>query len=163
MKRDVHEPFPKVERIIKFSKDDIRKNSDFTSVDESKIIDKKWQDCDALVITDGNTIYQYAEEIPVVVYRCSEEAMVMPSSRLNAFIKSITVSKVDFGKCFSLSYKRDMKAEDTGPNTVAYFTDNTGRVIAIQQYDILRFLQNKPDLVISNEGLLIFFTEKEIS
>lgn len=163
MKRDSYEPFPKVERIVEFSEDDIRENTDVTSVSESLINYKTWQKFaeNALVITDGNTIYQYAEEFPIVVYRCSEDAMVMPSSRLNAFIESITVSTADHGKRFSLD-KRDMKGEYTGPDTVAYFTDNTGRVIAIQQHDIFKFLQNKPNLVISNEGLLVFFTKKTI-
>lgn len=163
MKRDAFEPFPKVERIVEFSEEDFRENTGVTSFDESLINDETWQEFadNALVITDGNTIYQYAEEFPIVVYRCSEDAEVMPSSRLNAFIESIAVSTANLGKHFSLD-KRDMKWEYTGPDTVAYFTDNTGRVIAIQQYDISRLLMKKPNLVISYEGLLVFFTEKEI-
>jgi hypothetical protein len=163
MKRDAFKSFPKVERIVEFSEKDVRKNTDVTSVDDSLISGKAWQKFaeNALVITDGHTIYQYAEEFPIVVYRCSEDAMLMPSRRLNAFIESITVSTADLGKHFWLE-RNDMKWEYTGPDTVAYFTDNTGRVIAIQQNDIFRFLLNKPNLVISNEGLLIFFTEKSI-
>lgn len=163
MKKDVFKPFPKVERIVEFTEEDFRENLGVTLFDESLIKDETWQEFsdNALVITDGNTIYQYAEEFPIVVYRCSEDAMVMPSSRLNTFIESITVSTADLGKYFSLD-KRDMKWEYTGHDTVAYFTDNTGRCIAIQQNDIFRFLLKKPNLVISKEGLLVFFTERTI-
>lgn len=123
MKREVFEPFPKVERIVEFSEEDIRENTCVTSVDESLITDKNWQEFadNALVFTACNTVYQYAEEFPIVVYRCSEDAMVMPKSRLNSFIRSITVSTADRGKRFSLN-KRNMEWEYTGPDTVAYFT-----------------------------------------
>ena len=163
MKREVFEPFPKVERIVEFSEEDIRENTCVTSVDESLITDKNWQEFadNALVFTACNTVYQYAEEFPIVVYRCSEDAMVMPKSRLNSFIRSITVSTADRGKRFSLN-KRNMEWEYTGPDTVAYFTKNTGERIAILQYDIFRFLLRKPNLVISNEGLMVFFTKREI-
>ena len=74
MKREVFEPFPKVERIVEFSEEDIRENTCVTSVDESLITDKNWQEFadNALVFTACNTVYQYAEEFPIVVYRCSE-------------------------------------------------------------------------------------------
>lgn len=163
MKKDIFEPFPMVERIVEFTEEDFRENLDVTCCHESSIKDETWQRFadNALVITNGNTIYQYAEEFPIVVYQCSEDAMVMPSSRLNTFIESIAVSTADLGKRFSLD-KRDMKWEYTGPDTVAYFTNNNGRCIAIQQYDIFRFLLKKPNLVISKEGLLVFFTERTI-
>lgn len=44
MKREVFEPFPKVERIVEFSEEDIRENTCVTSVDESLITDKNWQE-----------------------------------------------------------------------------------------------------------------------
>lgn len=163
MKRDAFEPFPKVERIVEFSEEDFRENTGVTSCDENLINDETWQEFadNALVLIDGNTVYQYAEEFPIVVYRCSEDAGVMPSSRLNSFIESITVSTADLGKRFSLN-KREMEWEYTGPDTVAYFTDNIGRSTIIPCYDIARILLKKPNLVISNEGLLVFFTEKTI-
>lgn len=163
MKRNVLEPFPEVERIVEFSERDIRENPHITLFNESSINDETWQKFadNVLVFTDGSTVYQYAEEFPIVVYRCGEDAMVMPNSRLNTFIESITVSTACHGKCFSLN-KRDMEWKYTGPDTVAYFIDNIGRRIIIKQYDIIRFLLRKPNLVISNEGLLVFFTEKNI-
>lgn len=163
MKRDAFEPFPKVERIVEFSEDDFRENLDVTLFSESLITDKDWEKFadNSLVLIDGNTVYQYAEEFPIVAYRCSEDAGVMPSGRLNAFIKSIMVSTADLGKRFLLN-KRDMEWEYRGLDTVVYFTDNIGRNTIIPCYDIARFLLKKPNLVISNEGLLVFFTEKAI-
>ena len=65
MKREVFEPFPKVERIVEFSEKDIRENTFVTSADESLITDKNWQEFadNALVFTACNTVYQYAEAI----------------------------------------------------------------------------------------------------
>lgn len=163
MKRNVFEPFPKVERIVEFTEDDFRENRMVTIHAESSITEERWKEFadNALVLSNGQTIYQYAEEFPIVAYRCSEDAGVMPSSRLNTFIESIMVSTANFGKRFSLN-KRDMEWEYTGLDTVAYFTDNIGRRTIIPCRDISRFLLKKPNLVISNEGLLVFFTEKAI-
>lgn len=163
MKRDPFEPFPEVERIVEFSEEDFRENLDVTLFDESLIADKDWEEFadNTLVFTDGNNVYQYAEEFPIIVYRCNEDAGVMPWGRLNTFVRSITVSTAMLGRCFSLS-KNGMQGDITGPDTVAYFTDNIGRQTAIPCYDIFRMLLKKPQLVISNEGLLVFFTTKEI-
>ena len=176
MKRDVHEPLPNVERIVEFSEEDFRENPMITSAAESSISDEEWDEFEdnALVITDGDTVCQYAEEFPIVVYRCSEGYGLVPRSepnliitaapvqgRLNAFIESITVATANCGKRFSLN-KREMESEFTGFEIVAYYIDNIGRYIMIPCYDIVRLLVKKPNLVISNEGLLVFFTDKHI-
>jgi len=108
MKRNVFEPFPKVERIVEFTEDDLRENRMVTIHAESSITEERWREFadNALVLSNSQTIYQYAEEFPIVAYRCSEDAGVMPSSRLNTFIESIMVSTANFGKRFSLN-KRD--------------------------------------------------------
>ena len=163
MSRNAFELMPKAERLIEFSEDDYRENHSVTHFDESLIRSKDWANFEknALVITKGNTISQYAEEFPIVIYRCNGNAMAKPVSRLNTFIKSITVSTADYGKCFELE-KREMKCINTGHDTVAYYTDNSGTNFAITQNDIFKFLLKKPYLVISEEGLLVFFTDKKI-
>lgn len=153
-----------VARIVEFTEDDFRENPEITQFDERLITDGDWEKFaeNALVINDGmSTIYQYAEEFPIVVYFCSEDAGVTPNGGLNTFIESITVSTADCGKRFSLN-KREMEWEYTGPDTVVYYTDNTGRNFIIQQNDIFKFMLKKPNLVISSEGLLVFFTQKNI-
>lgn len=143
-------------RKVIFSEEDYRDNFAITSCSESLVSDKEWEEFadKALVLADGDEIYQYAEEYPIVVY-CDDEC------ELNAFIESITVSTASYGKRFSL-HKREMVEEYTGPDTVVYFTDNTNRKIVIQQHDIFYFLLKKPELVITVEGFLVFYTEKEI-
>ena len=145
MKRDSFEPFPKVERKV---------GSSIKSTDTNLMEG-------FLVVSNGDTVLRYAKETPLVVYRCSEEAGVMPYSRLNTFIESINVSNVDRGKQFSLELG-DMECTATEPDTIAYFTDTIGRHTLIPCHDVSVFLLRRPYLVISNEGLLVFFTEKEI-
>ena len=82
--------FP-AKRIIEFNEDDFRTNDQITSFSESLITDKDWLDFakNALTFTDGNVIYRYAEEYPIVVYKCSDKVKLMPSNRLNSFIEKI--------------------------------------------------------------------------
>lgn len=152
-----------VERITEFNEENFRTNEKVTLFSENLVSDDEWKEFDenALTISDGNTLYQYAEEYPIVAYRRSDDFMMMPFNRLNTFIRSITVSTAMSGKRFSIK-KGTIEEEIVGPDTVAYFCDNIGRCYAIPQYDIFRILMKKPHLVISQEGLLIFFTQKEI-
>ena len=148
-------------RIIEFEEDDFITNPQITESSESLITDEDWQKFshDALTFTDGNDIYQFAEEYPIVRYECNVDRM--PDKRLNTFVKSITVSSVMHGKKFSVSTGR-ITEEKKDLKTVVYYEDNIGRRYAVPQYDIIKFLLKKPYLVVSSEGILIFFTKSDI-
>lgn len=151
-------PIPKVERIIEFSDEDFKENIEVTASARSLITKEDWEkfEDNSLVVVSGNDVYQYAEEFPIVVYRSSEE-----DESINAFVEKIVVSTADLGKRFSLK-KWKMKEEFTGPDTVAYFEDSFGRNIVIDTYDVSQILFKKPKAVLSSEGIIIFFTEREI-
>lgn len=65
------------------------------------------------------------------------------------------------GKRISLNSGK-MESEITDCDTVAYYEDNIGNCRAIDQYDIFRLLFKKPHLVVSPEGVLIFYTDNKI-
>lgn len=154
---------PKVKRQIEFDEEDFRTNDGVVNFSESLISKEKWQEfeANALVIADGRNIQQYADEYPIVKYTGEiKSATGFEEERLNGFITSVTVSTVMNGVHFSLK-KRKMKHEFTGVETVAYFEDSIGRLTEIPTYDIYRILMKKPNLVVSSDGLLIFFTKEE--
>lgn len=151
------------ERIIEFEENDFIINPKITGIAESLSTEAYWQIFadNALTFTDGNGIFQFAEEYPIVRYQCKDEVDLMPDRCLNAFVKSITVSSTMYGKKFSISAGK-VKEEKFDSKTVVYYEDNIGRRYAVLQYDIIKFLLRKPKLVVSSEGVLIFFTKDTI-
>lgn len=165
MAKKVSKEIPVAKRIIEFNSEDFRRNPSITHFSEDLISEKDWKEFaeNALVIMDGWHILQYAEEYPIVHYKCEEVASgyLEGGFRLNSFIESITVSTAIYGKkAWFGSGKLD--CESTDYDTVVYYTDHAGINHAIIQHDICWFLLQKPNLVVSPEGVLVFFTDKQI-
>ena len=156
---------PSAERIIEFKGDDIRRTLPINHFSEELTSEKELEEFarNALVIVDGWHIDQYAEEYPIVRYKCDEVASVNLAGgfRLNSFIESITVSTVRYGKKAWFGSGK-LSCENTDYDVVAYYTDHAGINHAIIQNDICWFLLQKPNLVVSPEGVLVFFTDKQI-
>lgn len=115
------------------------------------------------MIIDGWHILQYAEEYPIVHYRCNEFTSVYLEGRshLNSFLQSITVSTALYGeKAWFGSGKLD--CENIDYDTVVYYTDHAGINHAIIQHDICWFLLQKPNLVVSPEGVLAFLRTSKL-
>lgn len=165
MAEKVSNIIPVAERIIQFKEEDYRKNPAIVYFSEDLISDKEWENFaeNALVIMDGWHIEQYAEEYPIVKYKCDKSAScyLEPDFRLNSFIESITVSTALYGKRVGVGTGR-ISSENVDFETVIYYTDHAGICHSVIQHDICWFLLHKPNLVVSPEGMLIFFTEKEI-
>lgn len=165
MAKKVSMLFPVAERITEFNSGDFRKNPSILHLSEDLISEEAWREFaeNALVIIDGWHILQYAEEYPIVEYKCDENASCYlgPDYRLNSFIHSITVSTALHGKKYGVGTGR-ISSEITDYDTVVYYTDHAGIRHSIIQNDICQFLLEKPKLVVSPEGMLIFFTEKKI-
>lgn len=143
MAERVSREVPIAERITEFGKENLRRN---------------------VSLIDGWGILQYSEESPIVVYQCNEilcYADILPEPRLNSFILSITVSKCVDGKRFSVSNGK-LEEEFIESDTIAYYEDPVGILHQIIQHDICEILLKKPKLVVSEEGVLVFYTEDEI-
>lgn len=161
MAKNVSKVIPVAERIIEFGKDDFRRNTSITLFHEKLISDEEWDKFagNALIIMDGWDVVQYAEEYPIVHYQCDKNAC--GGAYLNSFIESITVSAALYGKRAGFGSGK-LSCEDTNHDVVVYYTDHAGINHAIIQHDICLFLLQKPKLVVSPEGVLLFFTDKEI-
>lgn len=164
MAKEVSNKILIAERITEFSEKDFRTNSNIVHLSEDLLSEKDWNKFaeKALVFTHGRDIFQYAEEYPIVKYQCSPKSPYqLPDCRLNSFVHSITVSTATYGNKFSVDSGK-MKSEIADYDTVVYYEDEFGIKRGIFQEDICRFLLKKPKLVVSPEGMLIFFTEREI-
>ncbi len=166
MAKRVSKEVPIAERIIEFGKDDFCETNSPSEFSESIVTEEMLEEFaeKALVIVDGTDILQYANEYPIVVYQCNESicyADIMPEPRLNSFVLNITVSTGECGKRYSVDSGK-MKEEPIGFDTIAYYEDPVGIKHQIIQYDICKFLLKKPKLVVSEEGVLVFYTEDAI-
>lgn len=165
MAKEVSKAIPVAERIIEFDSEDIRKNPQITDFSEELISEKEWEEFakNALVIMDGWHIAQYAEEYPIVHYRCNElsSMYLVGEPRLNSFIESITVSTARYGKKVGVGSGK-ITSERADYETVVYYTDHEGINHSVIMNDLCWFLLQKPNLVVSPEGVLIFFTDTQI-
>ena len=160
MAKKVSKEVPIAERIIEFDKDDFCENFSPSDVSESMVTKEMLEEFaeKALVLVDGTDILQYANEYPIVVYQCNESicyADIMPEPRLNSFVLNIVVSTGVDGKRYSVGSGK-MEEEPIG------YEDPFGIKHQIIQYDICKFLLKRPKLVVSEEGILVFYTEDEI-
>ncbi|MBQ3409346.1 MAG: hypothetical protein IJH12_09105 [Clostridia bacterium] len=119
----------------------------------------------ATVYTDVLGVTEYAEEYPIVMYQCDELACyeMQPDYRLNAFVKRITVSALVNGRRAGFSAASEKtESEIVEKDMVVYYENNFGLCSAVIQEDIFQLLIKKPKLVVSPEGVLIFFNDREI-
>lgn len=136
---------PIAERITEFGKEDFDCKQD-------------------LVIVDGKNILQVTEQVPIVVYQCNQDicyADIKPEPRLNSFILNIVVAICVEGQKYSF-YSEGIEKEPIDFDAIEYYEDPVGIRHQIVQYDICKFLLKKPNLVVSEEGVLVFYTEDEI-
>lgn len=146
MKKETSKVIPVAERIIEF---------------DAKALNQFEEN--PLVIVDGWHILRYAEEYPIVRYQCDHLSNVYLEGgpRLNSFIEKITVSTALNGKNAWFG-PVELTWKDTDCDTVVYYTDHVGINHTVMQYDIYCFLLKRPKLVVSPEGVLLFFTGKQI-
>ncbi len=152
MAEKVSKDIPIAMRIINFGPENQ------ISKEENKEFNKNY-----LVVIDGWSILQFVEKNPIVHYRCDEVKCyyLKGEPRLNSFIKSITATTVELCvKTCCDTGQLDFKITDE--KKVVYYTDKVGINHAIIQKDIYDFLLKKPNLVVSPEGVLLFYTDKEI-
>lgn len=144
MAEKVSKKRPVVERITEFNQENQQKNSE-------------------VIIINGLYIMQITEEYTIVEYRCNKinELSFETTNYLNAFIESIKVSNV-FN--FKEYYVKDgiLYSEIIRSGIAIYYKENSGIRQTILNGVIRAFLLEEPNLVISPEGILIFYTERHI-
>ena len=111
---------------------------------------------------DGLSLKHAMGMTPVVQYRCKLEKGMKEIPSLNAFIKSITVAKAT--TVLEFQYE-DTKGVFTGKNEesrIVYCETKNNLFFAISQLNVIQIVNEIPNLVVSSEGVLLFYTENEI-
>ena len=150
-------------RRIEFDEKDFRENPSIllgknmlSKIERLKLAEK------ALVLIEGNDILQYGYEYPIVKYEpCIDLIQSSENYKLNSFVKSVTVSTVTNGKRFSIA-TGILDEKGLKNDTIVYFEDTKGLFHSVTQSDIFNFLAKKPYLIVSPEGVLVFYTTKSI-
>ena len=167
MAKKVSKNVPIAKRIVEFKREDFKDNNLFFEFIDGIITEEMLEEElteSVLVVVDGRDILQYVNEYPIVVYECDENILdenMIPMHRLNCFVRRVVVSTGVNGRRISVGLKK-INEEILDFNTIVYYEDNVGYNHAIIQNDICCFLLKKPKLVVSEEGILIFYTEDEI-
>lgn len=165
MAKNISRDIPVVERTIEFIDIDLTDKASVTYWAEHFINSNAWIKMDRhcpLNLIHGCYMEQYEQECPIVRYKCDENSTFSLDGepRLNSFVESITVSVVGIGRRL-LFDKFDVESF-IDSNVVAYYTDHFGVNHVIDHDGLYNLLLQKPKLVVSPEGVLIFFTDKEI-
>lgn len=119
----------------------------------------------SLKVIDGWKMISFPVEYPIAHYECDENSRFALDGELylNSFVEDITISIVQSGRQVLFGSKTsDFNITDFEASVIVYYTDHAGINRVIYQNDLFELLLKKPKLVVSPEGILIFFTEKEI-
>lgn len=153
---------PIAKRQIEFSEGDFIDSSSILTWSESARTKEMYEELDkkAIIATDGTSIYQITDTFPICQYYCSEECQLQPKNFLNTCIESITVATVN-GNQISVELGK-AKTEILEHETLCWYTTPLGDNRIICNNDIFELLLHKPNLLISAEGVLIFYTSKDM-
>lgn len=158
-------PIPEVRTV--FPQSEITQNSACGGYGFEAIVDKNAKEeifSRSLIFTEERRITHYLDEYPIVEYRCDENRCfeMDPTYRLNSFVESVRLSIADAGKRYYFDEFGVMHGKYTGEDIIAYYVDTVGDNHVIEQNDIVRFLFQKPQLAVSPDGMLVFYTEKKM-
>lgn len=152
---------PVAERITTFAKDDSVKCNNIlgktnVSLEENELFDQR-----ALRYISGNEIYQFAEEEKVVLYRCKKDSNLAGKGYLNPFAKEIIVADVKHGRKVSV-YGTFIQSIYIEKARIAYYKTIGNEKREIKPYPLSRFLFNIPDIFLTSEGVLLFYSKDKM-
>ena len=157
---------PIAERRTIFPANSNIKNSSYGGYDTSGLSEEEFEELisKSLLISSGQTITHFLDEYPIAVYKCDESACyeIDPEYRLNAFVRCIHLSIADAGKEWCIKKEDSFDSNYVNESVIAYYEDNYGNRKMIEQRELISFLFRKPELVVSPEGVLVFYTNKDI-
>lgn len=114
-----------------------------------------------IIINNGDITLIVESERPIAIYeRDNDLSNIGLDSKLNAFVSRIFVSEIS-GKRISIIHGCVIINHED-PNIVCYYQDTAGLYHIIPSYDLSNILLNIPDLIITNKGFLIFYTQDDI-
>jgi len=98
-----------------------------------------------------DTVSQITDYYPMVEYYAEN------TDKLNRFVERIAVG-IASGRRLSFDDHFDASNEIIDDEVVAYITNPFNVLTEIYDYDFCKFLYQKPELTVTNEGVLLFYT-----
>lgn len=152
---------PVAERITTFIESDSTRCNNILgetniSLEENELFDQR-----ALCYISGNEIYQFAEEEKVALYRCKKDCNLAGKGYLNPFVKEIIVADVKHGRKVSV-YGAFIQPIYIEKARIAYYKTIGNEKREIKPYPLSRFLFDTPNIFLTREGVLLFYSKNKM-
>ena len=149
--QDVDFVLPIAERQIMFSEDECLQ-AGYGGFDPSIMTEEALKEVELNYLTRmDESVSQITDEYPVVKYYSEN------TENLNRFVESITVAVIS-GTRLTFDEKFGAIEEILDDETVAYITNPFNVSTEIYYHDLCKLLYQKPELTVTNEGVLLFYT-----
>ena len=146
---------PVVKRKVVFSDEDIL-NLDLSNLEETQTTETSIM-FPLHVYDDADTsILQIVKSQPLIMYYNENILSPLDSYVLDLALSSMSGSKIFFNESF------DNKEEFFNDRLIATITKNNTHIFAVNDDAFLRILSERPDLIVSPEGYLVFYTDAEM-
>lgn len=152
---------PVAERITEFGNFKVRKCPNIIGQNEVSVEENALFDKNVLCYNVENTIYQFAEEELKAIYRCKRDGSLAGKGYLNPFVKEIRVAEVKHGRKIAL-YGTSIQTFSVKEARIAYYETIGNEKRGVKPYPLQEFLLDIPELFLTKEGILIFYSEKKM-
>ena len=149
--RNVDFVLPIAKRQIMFSEDACLQEG-YGGFEPSTLKEDYLENVELIYLTRmDESVSQITDAYPIVEYSSEN------TDNLNRFIESITVAIVS-GTRLTFDEKCTAKEEIIDDEVVAYITNPFNVSTEIYYYDLCKLLYQKPELTVTDEGVLLFYT-----
>lgn len=149
--RDVDFVLPIAKRQIMFSEDECLQEG-YCGFDPSNMTEEYLKELELIYLTRmDESVSQITDAYPIVKYYSEN------TDKLNRFVESITVAVVS-GTKLTFDEKFAPKEKIVDDEVVAYITNPFNVSTEIYYYDLCKLLYEKPELTVTDEGVLLFYT-----
>ena len=149
--RDIDFVLPIAKRQIMFSEDECLQEG-FAGFDFTIMTEEYLKNLELIYLTRmDESVSQITDAYPLVKYYSEN------TNKLNRFVESITVSVVS-GTRLTFDEKFNGIEEIVDDEVVAYITNPFNVSTEIYYNDLCKLLYQKPELTVTNEGVLLFYT-----
>lgn len=149
--QDVDFVLPIAQRQIMFSEDECLQEG-YCGFDPSNMTEEYLKELELIYVTRmDESVSQITDAYPIVKYYSEN------TDKLNRFVESITVAVVS-GTKLTFDERFAPKKEIVDDEVVAYITNPFNVSTEIYYHDLCKLLYEKPELTVTDEGVLLFYT-----
>lgn len=149
--RDINFVLPTAKRQIMFSEDEYLQYGYF-GFDPKLLVPEAREQIEPIYISHtDDSVSQITDYYPIVEYYSEN------TDKLNRFIERVSVG-IASGKELRFDDKFEAMNEVIDDEIIAYIANPSNVSTEIYYYDLCKLLYQKPELTVTNEGVLLFYT-----